>query len=126
MLKLGTAISGSAIIKDQGNYYNRLYFVRPDGTFHNYDKKHLFTLAGEEKIYAPGQQQLIVEYKGWRLMPLICYDLRFPVWCRNTQEVDMQFYLANWPERRCYSLESLAASACYREYVLCSRAKPRG
>lgn len=98
--RLDAAICGSLIIKEADQFYNRLYFVRPSGSFEIYDKKHLFTLAGEEKIYSPGKKQLILEYKGWRIMPLICYDLRFPVWCRNTQEADLQIFVANWPERR--------------------------
>ncbi len=94
------AVSGSAIIKDDGNYYNRLYFVYPTGEFKTYDKRHLFTLAGEEKVYTAGTEHLFVDYKGWRIMPLVCYDLRFPVWCRNTTDVDLQIFVANWPERR--------------------------
>ncbi len=95
-----TAICGSVIIKENGNFYNRLYFVHPHGDYSIYDKKHLFTLAGEEKVYSAGQEHLIVEFRGWRIMPLVCYDLRFPVWCRNTEEADLQLFVANWPERR--------------------------
>lgn len=94
------AVCGSAIIKDDGNYYNRLYFVYPSGEFETYNKRHLFTLAGEEKIYTGGSKHLFIDYKGWRIMPLVCYDLRFPVWCRNTTDVDLQIFVANWPERR--------------------------
>lgn len=101
------AVSGSAIIKEEGRFYNRLFFVKPDGNYHTYDKKHLFTLAGEEKVYSGGTRHLIVEYKGWKIMPLVCYDLRFPVWCRNTQEVDLQYFVANWPERRSFAWRSL-------------------
>ena len=101
------AISGSVMTKEQGNYYNRLYFVFPDGSYQTYDKRHLFSLAGEEKVYTPGQQKLIVEYKGWRINPQICYDLRFPVWCRNAEVFDLQFFVANWPERRSEAWEAL-------------------
>jgi predicted amidohydrolase len=94
------AICGSVIIKEGHNYFNRLYFVLPSGEYHIYDKRHLFTLAGEEKVYTAGERQLFIEYKGWRIMPLVCYDLRFPVWCRNTTDVDLQIFVANWPERR--------------------------
>lgn len=94
------AISGSVIIKENEGFYNRLYFVYPNGEYKVYDKRHLFTLAGEEKVYRAGRKQLIVEYEGWRIMPLICYDLRFPVWSRNTMDVDFMYYVANWPERR--------------------------
>lgn len=98
--KYQAAVAGSAIIKEEGNFYNRLFFVYPSGEFKTYDKKHLFTLAGEEKVYSAGNKHLLVEYKGWRIMPLVCYDLRFPVWCRNAFEADLQLYVANWPERR--------------------------
>ena len=104
------AISGSVIVKDKGKYYNRLYFVEPNGDYRCYDKKHLFTLAGEEKVYSAGSEQLILEYQGWKLMPLICYDLRFPVWCRNTANVDLQYFVANWPERRSEAWKSLLKS----------------
>ncbi len=98
--KYESAVSGSAIIKDAGNYYNRLYFIYPSGEYKTYDKRHLFTLAGEEKVYTAGKEQLFVDFKGWRIMPLVCYDLRFPVWCRNTTDADLQIFVANWPERR--------------------------
>ena len=78
------AITGSLVIKEHGNYYNRLVFVHPDGHLDHYDKRHTFTLAGEHKIYTSGKDQIIVDYKGWKIKPLICYDLRFPVWARNT------------------------------------------
>lgn len=102
-----TAICGSVIVKDKGEYFNRLYFVKPDGDVSHYDKRHLFTLAGEQKEYSGGNNHLIVDYKGWKIMPLICYDLRFPVWCRNTNEVDLQLFVANWPERRSEAWKTL-------------------
>jgi predicted amidohydrolase len=83
------AITGSFIAQENGHYYNRLIWMQPDGQYHTYDKKHLFTLAGEHNHYTPGQQHLVVEWKGWRILPLICYDLRFPVWSRNTQQYDL-------------------------------------
>lgn len=94
------AICGSAIIGEGGNYYNRLYFVYPDGAYRTYDKRHLFSLAGEEKIYRPGKERLIVEFRGWRINPQICFDLRFPVWCRNDAYFDLQLFVANWPQKR--------------------------
>ena len=99
-LERGIAICGSVIVKDGEAYYNRLYFVRENGEYSIYDKKHLFTLAGEEKIYTGGASKLILDYKGWKITPLICYDLRFPVWSRNVEESDLMIYVANWPERR--------------------------
>lgn len=101
------AVCGSVIVKEKGEYYNRLYFVQPDGTVAKYDKRHLFTLAGEEKVYSPGKERLVVEYKGWKIMPLVCYDLRFPVWCRNDVEADLQIFVANWPERRSEAWKTL-------------------
>lgn len=94
------AFSGSVMVRENESYYNRLYFVYPNGDFKQYDKRHLFTLAGEQNVYSAGSERLVLEYKGWRINPQICYDLRFPVWCRNTEDFDLQFFVANWPERR--------------------------
>ena len=98
--RLDAVITGSCIVEDAGNYYNRLLWVRPDGTFEQYDKRHLFTLAGEHETYTAGQQRLTVDINGWKAVPLICYDLRFPVWARNTNGYDLLIYVANWPEMR--------------------------
>jgi len=95
-----TAITGSIIISENGNFYNRLLFVFPSGEINTYDKRHLFSLAGEDKIYTSGQDRLIVEYKGFKICPLICYDLRFPVFSRNTENFYVLIYVANWPEPR--------------------------
>ncbi|WP_447635358.1 amidohydrolase [Flavobacterium microcysteis] len=94
------AITGSLIIIENNKYYNKLVFVFPSGEVQCYDKRHLFSLAGEEKIYTSGQQKLIVDYKGWKICPLICYDLRFPVFSRNTENYDLLLYVANWPKPR--------------------------
>lgn len=94
------AITGSLIIIENNKYYNRLVFVFPSGEVQYYDKRHLFSLAGEEKIYTSGQQKLIVDYKGWKICPLICYDLRFPVFSRNIENYDLLLYVANWPKPR--------------------------
>ena len=94
------AITGSLVIEENGNYYNRLVFVFPNGELQYYDKRHLFTLAGEDKIYTAGKEKLIVEYKGFKICPLICYDLRFPVFSRNVEEYDVLIYVANWPKPR--------------------------
>lgn len=105
--KKNAAISGSVIIREKDKYVNRLFFVLPDGNYHTYDKRHLFSFAGEHNNYAQGTQKLIVEYKGWRICPLICYDLRFPVWARNTENYDLLFYIANWPQRRIMHWDTL-------------------
>jgi omega-amidase len=94
------AITGSLAIKENGKFYNRLVFVHPSGEIQHYDKRHLFTLAGEEKVYSKGNKRLIIDYKGWKICPLICYDLRFPVFARNTENYDLLLYVANWPEIR--------------------------
>jgi omega-amidase len=93
-------ISGSLIIKENGNYYNRLVWMKPDGSMEYYDKRHLFSMAGEEKIYTPGTKKLIVDVKGWKVCPMVCYDLRFPVWIRNAEQYDVLIFSANWPDRR--------------------------
>ena len=94
------AVTGSLVIKENDKYYNRLIFIFPDGEIKTYDKKHLFTLAGEDKIYTAGKDKLIVEYKGFKICPLICYDLRFPVFSRNVEDYDVLIYVANWPKIR--------------------------
>ena len=95
-----TAITGSLVIKDNNNFYNRLVFVFPSGKIEFYDKRHLFALAGEDKIYTSGKEKLIVEYLGWKICPQVCYDLRFPVFARNVEEYDVLIYVANWPKQR--------------------------
>lgn len=103
----GFTLTGSVIVNEAGHYYNRLYWVSPSGDVKQYDKRHLFTLAGEEKHYSAGQSQLLVELKGFKIMPLICYDLRFPVWSRNTMNYDVLIYVANWPEKRSFFWKQL-------------------
>jgi len=94
-------VIGSIIAKEQNKYYNRLYWVDRNGDYVKYDKRHLFRMAGEHKIYSSGEKKVIQEIKGWKILPLICYDLRFPVWSRATQQdYDLLIYVANWPERR--------------------------
>ena len=102
-----SAITGSLVIKENGNFYNRLLFVFPSGDIQFYDKRHLFTLAGEDKIYTPGRKKLIVEYKGFKICLLICYDLRFPVFSRNAEDYDVLLYVANWPKQRINAWDSL-------------------
>ena len=94
------AITGSLVIEENGKYYNRLVFVYPNCELKTYDKRHLFTLAGEDKVYTAGKEKLIIEYKGFRICPLICYDLRFPVFARNVEDYDVLIYVANWPKPR--------------------------
>lgn len=98
--KRNVAIIGSVIISKNNEFYNRLLFVHPNGNIETYDKRHTFTLAGEDKVYTAGIDKLIVTYKGWRICPLVCYDLRFPVWARNVENYDVLLYVANWPKPR--------------------------
>lgn len=101
------AITGSLIIEENGNYYNRLVFVHPSGKIDFYDKKHTFTLAGEDKVYVSGKKKTIIHYQGWKICGLICYDLRFPVWARNTENYDLLIYMANWPITRIKAWDTL-------------------
>jgi len=101
------AITGSIIITENGNFYNRLLFVFPSGEIQFYDKKHLFTLAGEEKLYSSGNKKLIIDYLGWKICPLVCYDLRFPVFSRNTENYDLLIYVASWPKTRINAWDTL-------------------
>lgn len=94
------AICGSLIIKFESRYYNRFYFVTPEGEFHYYDKRHLFSLARENRIYTSGKSRKIISFKNVRFLPVICYDLRFPVWCRNSGDYDILVCIASWPEIR--------------------------
>lgn len=103
----GFALAGSIIVNENGDYYNRLYFVCPDGGITYYDKRHLFRMAGEDKHYRSGMRRVIVNYKGWRILLTVCYDLRFPVWSRNRNDYDILLIVANFPERRRYAWNSL-------------------
>ena len=105
--ELGAAICGSLIIEENSRYFNRLIFMHPEGHFFTYDKRHLFTLGKENEHYTPGINRLVVSLKGWKIMPLICYDLRFPVWSRNDRAYDLLVYVANWPEPRRNAWKSL-------------------
>lgn len=94
-------VAGSLIIEEEGRYYNRFVWMSPDGSYVHYDKRHLFGMGGEDKVFAPGASRVIVELKGWRICPMVCYDLRFPVWSRNQENgYDLLVYTANWPDKR--------------------------
>ncbi|MGN6616275.1 MAG: amidohydrolase [Ilyomonas sp.] len=99
-------LTGSVMIKENGNYYNRLIWMLPNGNYGCYDKRHLFAYGKEDEHYKPGDKRLIASVKGWKINLQVCYDLRFPVWARqspassNEPEYDLLIYVANWPERR--------------------------
>lgn len=105
--QINAAIAGSLAVKEQGQYYNRFYFVQPDGTVHHYDKKHLFTYGGEHEHFTAGNERVVVEFRGVRILLEICYDLRFPIWSRNHGDYDMIFYVASWPSVRMGAWKSL-------------------
>jgi len=110
--KKAAVVLGSLIIEDQKKYFNRLIWMFPDGSYQYYDKRHLFRMANEHEHFASGNSRLVIDYKGWKICPLICYDLRFPVWSRNKQvnhdfDYDLLIYVANWPERRVFAWQNL-------------------
>jgi len=108
----GCVITGSLAIAESGKFYNRLIWMRPDGSYETYDKRHLFRMGNEHERFAGGEKQLIVELFGWKIMPLVCYDLRFPVWSKNKlaggiYNYDFLIYVANWPASRSLAFRSL-------------------
>lgn len=105
---LNAYVAGSLIIKENGKFFNRFVAVSPDGGVQFYDKRHLFRMAGEDKIYSPGSENITLEINGWKIRPFICYDLRFPVWSRNSSDgYDLALYCANWPAARAFHWETL-------------------
>jgi omega-amidase len=126
-LEYDAAITGSFICEEEGHYFNRLIWMQPNGTFYKYDKRHLFSLAGEQHHYKEGIERITIEWRGWHICPLVCYDLRFPVWSRNTPNFqnndflnentegvqntpsyyDVLIYVANWPAIRANAWKSL-------------------
>jgi len=101
------AITGSVIIQENGNYYNRMVFVFPNGEMQTYDKRHLFSLAKEEAVFTRGNEKVIVEYNHWKICLQICYDLRFPVFARNVENYDLLLYVASWPKPRINAWDTL-------------------
>ena len=130
-------VTGSYVVRENGHFYNRLLWMQPDGQFASYDKRHLFRMAGEDKVYTAGNERIVQEWRGWRICPLICYDLRFPVWSRNQSiapdlsqgqlidysaflapdlsqgqlmkqiDYDLLIYVANWPGARQHAWDTL-------------------
>ncbi|MBC7921947.1 MAG: amidohydrolase [Ferruginibacter sp.] len=104
----GAVVTGSYLVREREKYYNRLVWMRPDGSYETYDKRHLFRLAGEHLTFSAGTRRLVTEWKGWRICPLVCYDLRFPVWSRNAPtDYDLLIYVANWPGARRHAWKTL-------------------
>lgn len=109
-------LAGSLIIEEEGKYYNRLVWMQPDGNYGTYDKRHLFAHGGEDEAFSAGNKRLITSVKGWKILPLVCYDLRFPVWARQSPvedgaaEYDVLVYVANWPEKRSRAWKTLLSA----------------
>ncbi|MCF8335720.1 MAG: amidohydrolase [Bacteroidales bacterium] len=108
---------GSLIIRENDNYFNRLFVVLPEGNYKIYDKRHLFRMGEENKHYTAGQHRVIFHLGNWRILPLICYDLRFPVWSRNHNDYDLAVYIANWPEVRRHVWKSLLVARALENQV---------
>tara|TARA_R110002049_G_scaffold289046_1_gene471755 strand:- start:4655 stop:5434 length:780 start_codon:yes stop_codon:yes gene_type:complete len=113
------AVVGSLVIKENNKYYNRLLFVEASGYISAYNKRHTFTLVGEDKIYTAGTEKVIINYKGWKICPLICYDLRFPVWARNIADYDVLLYVANWPKPRVSAWDALLKARAIENMSYC-------
>ena len=106
-VKKNAVVCGSLVISEKGKFYNRLIWAQPDGEVLHYDKRHLFAMAREHKTYTGGKKRLTVKLNGWNVCPLVCYDLRFPVWSRSRGDIDLLVYVANWPSRRSYAWRQL-------------------
>lgn len=114
-----TAIVGSIPYHEKNEYTNRLYFIEPSGKTYWYDKRHTFTLAGEDKVYKSGNERLIIDYKGFKICPMICYDLRFPVWARYDGDYDVLLYVANWPKPRIAAWDTLLKARAIENMAYC-------
>lgn len=113
-------VAGSCIIAAEGGYYNRLICAFPDGAVQYYDKKHLFSMGEEHLYYTPGHERVTITWKGWRIRPLICYDLRFPVWSRNHDDYDLLIYLSNWPSPRHHVWKTLLVARALENQCWCA------
>lgn len=122
--KLSCVVTGSIAIIEDDKIYNRLVWMRPDGSYETTDKRHLFRMANEHHHYTAGDNPLIVELKGWKIRPLVCYDLRFPVWSKNrlidgVHEYDLVYYVANWPTSRIYMWDKLLEARAIENQAYC-------
>ena len=113
------ALVGSISFNEKNKFTNRLFFIYPDGTSKSYDKKHTFTFAGEDEVYDSGKERLVFSYKGFRICPLICYDLRFPVWARYKGDYDLLLFVANWPEPRIDAWDTLLKARAIENMSYC-------
>ncbi|MBL7471937.1 amidohydrolase [Robertkochia sediminum] len=115
----GFAIAGSLVIREDGVYRNRFLFVHPHEQVDHYDKRHAFTYAGEHKAYVPGDRRELITYKGWKIFPQVCYDLRFPVFSRNDMDYDLLIYVANWPVMRIDAWDALLKARAIENMAYC-------
>lgn len=113
------AIAGSIAVKEKNHVFNRFVFTDEHGKISTYDKRHLFAFAKEDRHYSAGKTQSIIEYKGWKIAPFVCYDLRFPVWSRNTKAYDLCVYVANWPNERIEAWDSLLKARAIENTCYC-------
>ena len=112
-------ITGSLIIRDKSDYFNRLIWMYPDGSYDYYDKRHLFGMAQEHLHYVAGKKRLITSHLGWNICPMICYDLRFPVWSRSRNDYDLLIYVANWPDKRISAWSNLLRARAIENQSYC-------
>jgi predicted amidohydrolase len=129
--ELDTVLCGSAAIATSRGTVNRFLWVQPDGQVQFYDKRHLFSHGGEDRRYVAGTERKVFNYRGWRICPQVCYDLRFPVWCRNRDDYDLLVFVANWPHTRSIAWSTLLKARaienqCYVIGVNRSGKDPRG
>ena len=119
---LDAMVGGSVAVNDHGRYFNRFLLATPEGTVHHYDKRHLFSIGGEHRHYCPGTRALLVEWRGIRLCPLVCYDLRFPVWSRRRPELDydLVLYVASWPDPRRDHWSTLLRARAIENLAFCA------
>ncbi|MGF6190224.1 amidohydrolase [Serratia sp. 2723] len=116
-VKTNALVGGSVALKTAEGAVNRFLLVEPGGKVHGYDKRHLFRMAGEHQHYQAGKQRIIFEWRGWRILPQICYDLRFPVWSRYQQDYDLALYVANWPAARSMHWQTLLAARAIENQI---------
>lgn len=120
------AVGGSVATEADGRYYNRFYFIKPDGSCTTYDKRHLFSFAGEDERYTAGTERVVVEHCGFRILLQVCYDLRFPVFARNRGDYDMILYVAQLADGAYLGVEYPVEGPCRREPMLCRGSQPHG
>ena len=117
--KTQSAVAGSTVFEEDSKVFNRFFFVFPDGTYESYDKRHTFSMAGESEVYQKGTTHSIIQFKGFKIFPQVCYDLRFPSWSRNTHNYDLLLYVANWPAPRIHAWDTLLKARAIENMTFC-------